>query len=78
MPALDALPDMTADRLDHRRTLIDQLDEQFETVRESRAIDRLDKFQPRAFSLFCSSKTRDAFDLSQEPACRSRPLRHAV
>lgn len=68
MPALDALPDMTADRLDLRRSLVDQLDAQFETVRESRAVDRLDKFQSRAFSLLCSSKTRDAFDLSQEPA----------
>jgi len=67
MPSLDALPDMTADRLDHRRTLIGQLDDQFETVRKSRAIERLDKFQERAFSLLCSSKTRDAFDLSREP-----------
>src|SRR6516162_5969450 len=45
MPSLDALPDMTVDRLDRRRSLIDQLDETFEAVRESRAVDRLDKFQ---------------------------------
>src|SRR5579872_5076043 len=68
MPSLDTLPQMSADRLDHRRSLIDQLDEQFEAVRESRAVERLDKFQERAFSLLCSSKTRDAFDLSREPA----------
>lgn len=67
MPSLDSLPDMTADRLDHRRTLVEQLDERFETVRTARALDRLDGFQRRAFSLLCSSKTRDAFDLSQEP-----------
>ena len=77
MPSLDALPDMTADRLDRRRSLIDQLDEQFETVRESRAVDRLDKFQSRAFSLLCSSQTRDAFDLEREPdAVRDRYGRH--
>ncbi|MBI3860877.1 MAG: DUF1501 domain-containing protein, partial [Planctomycetia bacterium] len=68
MPSLDSLPDMTANRLDRRRSLVDQIDGQFEDVRRSRAIDRLDKFQTRAFSLLCSSKTRDAFDLSQEPA----------
>ena len=68
MPSLDALPSMTADRLDRRRSLIDQLDGQFEAARLSRSIDRLDKFQTRAFSLLCSSKTRDAFDLSREPA----------
>ncbi len=67
MPSLDALPNMTADRLDRRRSLIEQLDGQFEAARLSRAIDRLDKFQARAFSLLCSSKTRDAFDLSREP-----------
>src|SRR5262249_21431731 len=67
MPSLEPLPDRSASRLDHRRSLIDQLDEQFETVRKSRAIERLDKFQERAFSLLCSSKTRDAFDLAREP-----------
>lgn len=67
MPSLGTLPDMTADRLDRRRSLVDQLDEQFETVRTSRAIDRLDKFQERAFSMLCTSTTRDAFDLSREP-----------
>jgi hypothetical protein len=73
MPSLDALPSMTADRLDRRRSLIEQLDHQFESVRLSRSVDRLDKFQARAFSLLCSSKTRDAFDLSQEPpAIRDR------
>jgi hypothetical protein len=77
MPSLDALPEMTADRLDRRRSLIGQLDEQFETVRKSRAIDRLDKFQERAYSLLCSSSTRDAFDLSREPdSLRDRYGRH--
>ncbi|MFN0053763.1 MAG: DUF1501 domain-containing protein [Planctomycetales bacterium] len=77
MPSLDALPDMSATRLDLRRSLVDQLDGQFEQVRASRAVERLDKFQQRAFSLLCTSKTRDAFDLSGEPAAlRDKYGRH--
>jgi hypothetical protein len=68
MPASDALPAMTADRLDRRRSMLEQLDGEFERVANSKSIDRLDKFQQRAFAMLCSSKTRDAFDLSQEPA----------
>jgi Protein of unknown function (DUF1501) len=68
MPSLDTLPSMSADRLDRRRSLMDQLDERFKSVGQSRAVERLDHFQAKAFSLLCSSKTRDAFDLSREPA----------
>ena len=68
MPALDALPEMSANRLDQRRSLLAQIDEQFEGIQTSPAVERMDKFQQRAFSMLCSSKTRDAFDLSQEPA----------
>ncbi|GIS60375.1 MAG: hypothetical protein CM1200mP2_26000 [Planctomycetaceae bacterium] len=66
MPALDSLPSMTADRLDRRKSILDQLDQQFEAVRASVAVERLDGFQQRAFDMLCSSKTRDAFDLSGE------------
>ena len=66
MPALDSLPSMTADRFDRRRSILKQLDQQFEAVRSNGAIERLDGFQRRAFEMLCSSKTRDAFDLSGE------------
>ena len=73
MPALDALPEMSANRLDQRRSLLTQIDDQFESVHTSGAVQRMDKFQQRAFSILCSSKTRDAFDISQEPdALRDR------
>ncbi len=73
MPALDALTGMNRDRLGNRRSLLDQLDDRFEQLQSSRAIDRLDGFQQRAFSMLVSSKTRDAFDLSDEPdALRDR------
>jgi len=71
MPALDALSGMNGNRLGDRRSLLTQLDDRFEQLQSSRAIDRLDGFQERAFSMLVSSKTRDAFDLSREPT----PLR---
>jgi Protein of unknown function (DUF1501) len=77
MPALDGLGEMTANRLDNRRTLVEQLDGLFAKTRDGGAIDRLDHFQKRAWSLLCSSKTRDAFDLSGEsPETRARYGRH--
>jgi hypothetical protein len=67
LPGSESLPDMTASRFDRRRTVLEQIDSEFERLMSSRAIDRLDKFQQRAFSILCTSKTRDAFDLSKEP-----------
>ncbi|MBI1918751.1 MAG: DUF1501 domain-containing protein [Planctomycetes bacterium] len=67
LPGLDSLPEMSVDRFDGRRTLLQQLDDTFEKTRRSTALERLNKFQQRAFALLTSSKTRAAFDLSQEP-----------
>jgi hypothetical protein len=67
VPSLDALPEMSAIRLDSRRSLVEQIDGRFKAAESSAAIDRLDQFQRRAFDLISSRKTRDAFDLSQEP-----------
>lgn len=53
--------------LDQRRTLLAQLDSQFQTAAASPAIDRLNRFQEQAFGLLSSNKTRTAFDLAQEP-----------
>ncbi len=68
MPGCDGLPEMTVQRLDRRQSVLDQLNREFERVSTSRSTHRMDKFQERAFSLLCSSHTRDAFDLTQEPA----------
>ena len=67
LPSLGELPEITVSRLDRRRSMLDQLDGQFELARQSGAIDRLNHFQQRAFDMLTSSKTRDAFDLSREP-----------
>ena len=73
LPSLDALPDVTADRLDHRHTLLEQLDRDISRLERSRAMDVLDQFQQKVFNLLTSTKTRSAFDLSREPdANRSR------
>ena len=66
LPSLDELPDITVNRLSRRRSILDQLDTQFELTRQSGAVDRLNLFQQHAFDILTSSKTRDAFDLSQE------------
>jgi hypothetical protein len=73
MPSLDGLPDMTLDRLQSRKSLLAQLDDSFRIAESGLPVQRLDKFQQRAFSILTSPKTRDAFDLSQEPdALRER------
>jgi hypothetical protein len=67
VPSLKADTTMTNVRLSERRSLVRQLDDRLKAAEASKAMDRLDKFQQRAYALLSSSKTRDAFDLSQEP-----------
>ena len=65
--ALDGLPEITADRLDQRRTLLQQLDAQVSQFEQSRVADGMSYYQRMAFQMLTSSKTRTAFDLSKEP-----------
>lgn len=70
-------PQITVDRLQDRRGLLTQLDSVFSHQRESPAVEKLGFFQQRAFDVLTSSKTRDAFDLSQESdETRDRYGRH--
>lgn len=66
LPSLDELPEITVNRLGRRRSMLEQLDLQFDSARKSGVVDRLNRFQQRAFDMLTSSKTRDAFDLSRE------------
>lgn len=61
-------PDITLDRVDQRRTLLAQFDEQLRGVEQSRLLTAFDKFQARAFSLATSRETRQALDIREEPA----------
>jgi hypothetical protein len=67
LPGLQALPDVNVVRLDNRRSLLTQIDGHFRAAESSRAIERMGRFQQRAFALISSSRTREAFDLSREP-----------
>ena len=66
LPLDDAPVEMTLDRLNQRRTLLQQFDDKFGPYERDNAIHRMDKVKQRAFSMIGSSRTRDAFDLAQE------------
>ncbi len=68
LPAIDGLPRITLDRLNRRRSLLAQLDDYRSKLNASKSVAGLDYFQQKSLDLLTSSKTRDAFDLSKEPA----------
>lgn len=65
-PSLGALPELTADRQEKRFTFLQQLDGDLARLERSGTIARIDGLKHKAFSLLSSSKTRSAFDVSQE------------
>ncbi len=69
---MNLLPEISLERLDHRKQLLTQLDQQLD--RGSSALDAADHHQRRAIELLASAaKERDAFDLANEPqALRER------
>ncbi len=67
LPSLGALPKLTVDRFDRRRSLLQQLDAGMRGLSESRKLDRLDHFHQQALTVLTSSKTRAAFNLDDEP-----------
>jgi hypothetical protein len=68
LPSFDMLPEVTIDRFESRRSLVEQVDAVFASAHRSAALTKLDKVQQRAFAMLASSKTRAAFDLGREPA----------
>ena len=70
--------EMTLDRLDGRRSLLEQFDVARRGIEAKPAgIDSYDKFRHRALALVSSPKTRDALDIRQESAAmRDRYGRH--
>jgi len=59
--------DLTLDRLDRRRSLQEQLDDEVRRFAESRAGESVDRFTGMAYSLLTSEKLRQALDVGQEP-----------
>jgi hypothetical protein len=64
---------VTLDRLNHRRTLMQQLDDRMRTMDLQRSLDSFGRTQQRAFNLLTSSEVRAGFDLRREdPRLRDR------
>lgn len=69
--------ELTADRMDRRRSLLDQFDEGRRTVDATGVGGTYDRFQQRAFDLVTSGRTRASLDIQQEPdSLRDRYGRH--
>jgi hypothetical protein len=63
-----ALPDeITLDRLDRRRSLVEQFDQARHDLGDTDAGRGTDRYREMAFNLIHSEKVRTALDLSQEP-----------
>ena len=58
---------MTLDRLDGRRSLVEQLETEQRQLGASAAAKGLDRFQQMALSLMSSRKLREALDVGREP-----------
>lgn len=60
-------PEITLDRLNLRRTLLERLDGNRKALESSPAVKSLDRFQGMAYSLITSPRIREALDISKEP-----------
>ena len=69
-PAARLRTGMTLDRLDKRRTLLQQLDDAQHRFDETSAGTSLDRFQAMAYGLLTSEKLRRALDIGREPMAR--------
>ncbi len=75
----DLRPEMTIDRLNTRRSLLQQLDDQQRRFEAQPTADTFDRVRRRAFSLLTASKLKTAFNLDLEDArLRERYGRHVV
>ncbi|MBI2803817.1 MAG: DUF1501 domain-containing protein [Planctomycetes bacterium] len=57
---------VTIDRLNTRRTLMNQIEDQLRNEGTQRTVDQFNRTQSRAFNLLTSTEVRSAFDLNQE------------
>ena len=74
---LDPNAELTLDRLDGRRTLLEQFDAAKRALVDSPAIAGFDQFRRHALHLVTDGRTRDALDVRREPAAlRDRYGRH--
>jgi len=67
MPQFQLRADISADRFQQRRELLDAVDETRAAWRESETVGKMDANYQRAIDLLTSDKIRAAFDLGKEP-----------
>ena len=78
MDSLTLAPGLEVNRLNDRRSLLEQVDRQRERLADVAAARRLSDQQHLAFSVLTSGKVAKAFELDREPlAVRERYGRHA-
>ena len=66
-PTSSSAAELTANRLSRRHSLLNQFDASLASLDHNRAVDRMDAFMQKAFTLLSSPKTRAAFDVGSEP-----------
>jgi len=59
---------MSARRVQQRRSLLGQLEENMRTVESSRSLDLFNNYQQQAYELLTSGRARKAFAINDEPA----------
>ncbi len=71
--------DLTLDRLNRRRSLMEQFDVARQQLERTKATTSYSAFQERALGLIASTKTREALNITREPAAlRDRYGRHLL
>lgn len=69
--------ELTLDRLNRRQSLLEQFDAELSRLDAPKTLSEFDRFQQRALNLVTSTRTREAFDITREPAAvRDRYGRH--
>jgi hypothetical protein len=68
VPEFSLTAETPAPRLQGRHSLLQQLSQRFDAVERGGALGRFDRQTRQAFELLGSSKSREAFQLSREPA----------
>ncbi|REK23818.1 MAG: DUF1501 domain-containing protein [Planctomycetota bacterium] len=73
VPNFELASGLSLNRLDERRTLVDQFDRLRDGIDRSGMMTAIDEFQQQAVGMLTSDRARDAFDLDAEPdAVRER------
>src|ERR1700692_2022799 len=73
LPTSNLVEGVTLDRLNTRRTLMEQVEDQLRQADATQALDQFGRVRGRAFDLLTSPGVRSAFDVSREaPRLRDR------